>query len=86
MHCKKRLTILPSPAGMSHTNFSLAGIAKLFPPRESLVTVILAGDGKIAKLFLQCLEIDATVLPYHRSLLNCSAVEKDTDQALPVIK
>jgi hypothetical protein len=36
---KKRLTIFPPPAGMSLTKPSL------FPPRESLVSDILAGDG-----------------------------------------
>jgi hypothetical protein len=30
------------------------GIIKLFPARESLISGIPAGDGKTAKLFLQC--------------------------------
>ncbi len=46
----KRLAIFPYPAGMSLTKLSLAGITK-FPARESLVSDIPAGDGKIAKLF-----------------------------------
>ncbi len=50
LHRKKSFSILPSPAGMSLTKFSLAGnndvIYKLFPPRESL-----AGDGNNEKLF-----------------------------------
>jgi hypothetical protein len=40
---KKGLAILPSPAGMSRH--------KLFPARESLVSDIPAGDGKIANFF-----------------------------------
>jgi hypothetical protein len=31
-----------------------AGIIKLFPSRESWVSYIPAGDGKMANLFLQC--------------------------------
>ncbi len=57
-HCKKMFVIFPSPAGMSLTKLSLGGnndvIYKLFPPRESLVSDISAGDGKIVNLFLQC--------------------------------
>jgi hypothetical protein len=43
---------------MSLTKLSLGGnndvIYKLFPPRESLVSDIPAGDGNIEKHFLQC--------------------------------
>ncbi len=43
---------------MSLTKLSLGGnnlyMTSLFPPRESLVSDILAGDGNIEKLFLQC--------------------------------
>jgi hypothetical protein len=46
LHCKKRLPIFPSPAGMSPTKLSLAGNI-----RESLVSDIPAGDGKIGNLF-----------------------------------
>ncbi len=42
VHRKKIFSIFPSPAGMS-----------LFPPRESLVSDIQAGDGNIEKLFLR---------------------------------
>ncbi len=42
IHCEKRLTIFPSPAGMSQTKLSLAG-------RVWLVTSWL--DGKIVELF-----------------------------------
>jgi hypothetical protein len=48
VHCKKKLTIFPSPAGMSLTKLSLAGT------RECLVSDIPAGDGKITNLFVQC--------------------------------
>ncbi len=43
---------------MSLTKLSLGGnndaIHKLFPPKESLVSDIPAGDGNIEKLFLGC--------------------------------
>jgi hypothetical protein len=43
---------------MSHTKLSLGGnnlyMTSLFPPRESLVSDIPAGDGKTEKLFLRC--------------------------------
>jgi hypothetical protein len=39
---------------MSLTKLSLAGISKLFPPRESLVSDIPAGDRKNEKKNLQC--------------------------------
>jgi hypothetical protein len=50
---KKRLSIFPSPAGMSLTKLSLAGNKLIFKPiaRESLVSDIPAGDGKIEDLF-----------------------------------
>ncbi len=55
LHCKKRFVIFPFPAGMSLTKLCLGGnndvIYKLFPPRESLVSDIPAGDGKIVNLF-----------------------------------
>ncbi len=55
MRCKKRLSIFPSSAGMPLTKVSLAGnnhgITKSFPARESLVSDIPAGDGKISELF-----------------------------------
>ncbi len=49
-HCKKRLMIFPSPAGISPTKLSLGGNNN----RESFVGDIPAGDGKIDNLFLQC--------------------------------
>jgi hypothetical protein len=52
---KKSFLIFPSPAGMSLTKLSLGGnndvIYKIFPPRESLVSDIPAGDGNIGNLF-----------------------------------
>ncbi len=54
VHCKKRLAIFPSSAGiMSLTKLSLAGnnLTTVIPARVSLVSDILAGDGKIANLF-----------------------------------
>jgi hypothetical protein len=52
VHCKKRLLIFPSPAGM-FTNQTLPGwdFIKLFPTRGDLVSDIPAGDGKINNLF-----------------------------------
>ncbi len=57
---KKRLSIFPSPAGVSLSlgaNSPWAEIIKLFPPRESLVSDIPVGDGKIFNLFysVQCI-------------------------------
>ncbi len=47
---------------MSLTKLSLGGnndvIYKLFPPRESLVSDILAGDGNVEKLFLRCMQVN----------------------------
>ncbi len=50
---KKRLAIIPSPAGMSLTNSPCTRprIIKLISPRESLVSDIPTGDGKIVNLF-----------------------------------
>jgi hypothetical protein len=55
VHCKKRLPVLPSPVGRSLTKLYLGGkndvMYKLFPPRESLIGDIPAGDGNSEKLF-----------------------------------
>ncbi len=55
VHRKKTFSIFPYPDGISLTKLSLGGnkdvIYKLFPPRESLVCDIPAGDGNIEKLF-----------------------------------
>jgi hypothetical protein len=55
LHRKKSFSIFPSLAGMSLIRLSLGRnndvIHKLFPPRESLVSDIQAGDGNIEKHF-----------------------------------
>ncbi len=51
IHCITGLAVYPSPAGMSLTKFSLIGNNLLLPARESLVSDMPAGDGKIAYLF-----------------------------------
>ena len=55
LHRKKSFSIFPSPSGVSLTRFSLGGnniyMTSLFPPRESLVSDIPAGDGNLEKLF-----------------------------------
>jgi hypothetical protein len=57
IHTKKSFSIFPSPAGMSLTKLSLGGnnlyMTSLFPPKESLVSDIPAGDGNIEKLVLR---------------------------------
>ncbi len=54
LHRKKRLATFPSPAGTSLNKLSLGGntVIKLFPPRETLVSYIAAGDGNVAYLFV----------------------------------
>jgi hypothetical protein len=53
-HCRlltqTRVKSHPTP------NSLRAGIIKFFPPRESLVSDIPAGDGNVANLFLRCRE------------------------------
>jgi hypothetical protein len=46
LHCKKRLAIIPTPAGMS-----LAKLSQAENNRENLVSDITAGDGKISLSF-----------------------------------
>jgi hypothetical protein len=55
VHCKKRLAIFPSPAGMSLIKLSLVGNYFIIPGQESLVSDISAGDEKIVHAFLQCM-------------------------------
>jgi len=50
LHCKKSYEI---PGSFDQTFLGL-GLGTFFPARESLVSDIPAGDGNIAKLFLQC--------------------------------
>jgi hypothetical protein len=51
---KKGLLFSCPQPGCHLPNSSWAGIIKLFPARESLVSDTPAGDGKTANLFLQC--------------------------------
>jgi hypothetical protein len=55
---KKAFRYSRPPSGMSLSKLSLGGnnydIYKLFPPRESLVSDIPAGDWNIEKIFLRC--------------------------------
>ncbi len=51
LHCKKRWTVFPSPAGMSLTNSPWPGILKLLPSRESLVSDTRLGTGKSLTFF-----------------------------------
>jgi hypothetical protein len=55
-----------SQPGSHLLNSAWREIIKLFPARESLVSDVPAGDGKIANLFLQCtvpLKVRENVLP-----------------------
>jgi hypothetical protein len=56
----KKLSDIPVPSRHVTTKLSLAGnndvIYKLFLPRESLVSDIAAGDGKLDNLFLRCMQ------------------------------
>ncbi len=54
VHCKKRLAVFPSPAGMSLTKLSLAGNNLIIPGQTEFVRDIPTGDRKTANLFLQC--------------------------------
>jgi hypothetical protein len=51
---KKGLAVSRPQPGCHLPNSPWAAIIKFFAARESLVSDILAGDGKIANLFLQC--------------------------------
>jgi hypothetical protein len=73
MHCKKRLTIFPSPARMSLIKLFLAG-NNLLIPGQGVFGDVLAGDRKIVHFFLQCVLYTHTVLnlkscPYFHCLL-----------------
>jgi hypothetical protein len=63
IHCKKRLAIIPSPAGI------------VFPARESLVSDIPAGEVKIANLFFPVLHgfwgpVSLFAIPHVYSVVN----------------
>jgi hypothetical protein len=52
LHCKKRLAVFPSLAGMSLTKLSLAGTNLIIPGQgEFGISDIPAGDGKTCNLF-----------------------------------
>jgi len=51
LHCKENLR---GSWNCFDQNFLGLGLGKLFPARESLVSDIPAGDGKLLNLFLQC--------------------------------
>ncbi len=55
IHCKHKVSLFPVPSpdvtDSDQTLPALSGITKLFPARESLVSDIPAGDGKMANLF-----------------------------------
>ncbi len=55
VHYNKRLLIFPSPAGGHEQNSRRPGKIKLFQTRESLVSDIPAGNGKIVNLFYSVL-------------------------------
>ncbi len=58
LHCKKRLAVFPSPAGMSLTKLSLARnnlLINLFPAMESLVSDIPDEDAIAIIFFTVCL-------------------------------
>ncbi len=49
VHCKKKLAIFPSPAGMSLTKLSLGGKNKIISAAQGeLISDIPAWDGKTA--------------------------------------
>jgi hypothetical protein len=51
LHCKKRLAISRPRSGSHKSNSPW----QLFPAKESWVSDILAGDGKIANILIQCI-------------------------------
>ncbi len=58
IHRKKKVREFPVPSRDVTTKLSLGGnnyvMTELFLPRESLVSDIPAGDGKLMNLFLRC--------------------------------
>jgi hypothetical protein len=58
IHCKKKVSDFSVPS-LDVNNQTLPGreLCTVFPDRESLVSDIPAGDGKITNLFLQCTSI-----------------------------
>ncbi len=65
VHCKKRSTSFPSPAGMSLTKLPLGRnnsvMTSIIPPRESLVVTSRLGTGNLRNFFLQCTPCDSRI-------------------------
>jgi hypothetical protein len=62
LHCKKRLSIVLSPAGMSLIKLE---IVKIFPARDSLVIVtsqLGTGNGNTDNLFYSVMSSDLSLL------------------------
>ncbi len=93
---KKMLAIFPSPVPGCHLpNSPWSGIIKLFPTRESLVSYIPAGDGKMADVFYSvgaffwscrcCISYDEVMKSLHKktmkSKLSLSNFSKATNIA-----
>ncbi len=55
LSCKKGYLFSRPKPGCQQPYSSWSGFIKLFPTRESLVSYIPVGDGKIINLFLQCI-------------------------------
>jgi hypothetical protein len=58
IHYKKKVSDIPVPRGACHLpNSPWAEIISFFPPRQSLISDIPAGDVNVANLFLQCIYV-----------------------------
>jgi hypothetical protein len=70
IHRKKKVCEFPVPSRDVTTKLSLGGnndfITELFLPRGNLVSDILAGDGKLVNLFLQCSQRAGTVAAFRQ--------------------
>jgi hypothetical protein len=65
LHRKKKVPEFPVPSRDVTTKLSLGGnndaVTEIFLSRESLVSDIPAGDGKLVNLFLRCMNLRVTV-------------------------
>ncbi len=82
IHCKKRLAIFPSPAGMSLTKLSLAGNNLIIPAQGGFGKW---NHGKIDNLFLQCI-MGIAALPLWSSPIDSPIVEEFWTMTCSVIK
>ncbi len=68
VHRKKKDRVFPVPRGDVTTKLSLGGnndvITKLFLPSGSLVSDILAGDGKLVNIFLRGFALEITLTAF----------------------